>query len=78
MLPMTTTQRLADSVLDWKNQAIEILNEPGFSVTDPGPLHGPIRSFKVRRDERFALSSTLKLKRERLPRLRKFRPEPCA
>jgi hypothetical protein len=42
-------------VLDWKNQAIEILNERGFSVTEPGPLHRPIRSFKVRRDERFAL-----------------------
>jgi hypothetical protein len=38
-------------VLDWKNQAIEILNEPGFSVTDRGPLHGDIRTFKIRRDD---------------------------
>jgi hypothetical protein len=37
-------------VLDWKNQAIEILNEPGFSVSDRGPLHGDIRTFKIRRD----------------------------
>jgi hypothetical protein len=42
-------------VLDWKNQAIDILNEAGFSVTDPGPLSGPILAFKIRRDERFAL-----------------------
>jgi hypothetical protein len=38
-------------VLGWKNQAIEILNEPGFSVTDRGPLHGDIRTFTIRRDD---------------------------
>jgi hypothetical protein len=38
-------------VLDWKNQAIEILNALGFSVTDHGPLHGDIRTFKIRRDD---------------------------
>jgi hypothetical protein len=38
-------------VLDWKNQAIEMLNEPGFSVTDRGPLHGDIRTFRVRRND---------------------------
>jgi hypothetical protein len=42
-------------VLDWKNQAIEILNAPGFSVTDHGPLHGDIRTFKIRRDEHCVL-----------------------
>ena len=42
-------------MLDWKNQAIEILNAPGFSVTDHDPLHGDIRTFKIRRDERGVL-----------------------
>jgi hypothetical protein len=42
-------------VLDWKNQAIDILNEPGFSVTDPGPLSGPILAFKIRRDQKLTL-----------------------
>ena len=42
-------------MLTWKNQAIDILNEPGFGVADLGPLRQPILSFKVRRDERFAL-----------------------
>jgi hypothetical protein len=30
---------------------MEILNEPGFSVTDRGPLHGDVRTFKIRRDD---------------------------
>ena len=42
-------------MLDWKNQAIEILNASGFSVTDRGPLHGDIRTFKIRRDQRGVL-----------------------
>jgi hypothetical protein len=37
-------------VLDWSNEAIEILNDGGFNVTDRGPLHGDIRTFKLRRD----------------------------
>jgi hypothetical protein len=41
--------------LDWKNQAVELINEPGFSVTDPGPLHGPIIKFLARRDCRLTL-----------------------
>jgi hypothetical protein len=32
-----------------------MLNEPGFSVADSGPLHGPIRKFTIRRDERLTL-----------------------
>ena len=36
---------------DWKDQNTEMLNEPGFKVSDPGPLHAPILSFKIRRDE---------------------------
>jgi hypothetical protein len=54
MLP-TTPQRSAVPVLDWKNQAIEMLNEPNWRVVDPGPLHHPVLKFTIRRDERFAL-----------------------
>ena len=43
-------QQSAAPVLDWKNQAIEILNEPGWAVADHGPLHGDIRTLKIRRD----------------------------
>jgi hypothetical protein len=42
-------------VLDWKNQAIEMLNELGFFVTDRGPLHGDIRTFRIRRDDSLTL-----------------------
>jgi hypothetical protein len=42
-------------VLDWKNKAIDLLNQPGFSVADQGPLHGDIRAFKIRRDESLTL-----------------------
>ena len=36
---------------DWKDQNTEMLNEAGFKVSDPGPLHAPILSFKIRRDQ---------------------------
>ena len=36
---------------DWKDQNIEMLNEAGFKVSDPGPLHAPVLSFRIRRDE---------------------------
>jgi len=58
-MSMLPTRRCDDrrfSVLNWKNQAIDILNEPGFSVTDPGPLHGDVRTFKIRRDNCLTLS----------------------
>jgi hypothetical protein len=42
-------------MLDWKNQAIEVLNELNWCVVDPGPLHHPVLKFTIRRDERFAL-----------------------
>ena len=42
-------------MLDWKNQPIELLNEAGFSVTDPGPLHGPVIKLSARRDCRLTL-----------------------
>ena len=50
---------------DWKDQNTEMLNEPGFKVSDPGPLHAPILSFKIRRDEH--LEIVLKPKRHSMP-----------
>jgi hypothetical protein len=48
-------QQSTAPVLDWKNQAIEILNEPGWRVADIGPLHGDIGTFKIRRDQALTL-----------------------
>jgi hypothetical protein len=48
-------QQSTAPVLDWKNQAIEILNEPGWRVADIGPLHGDIGTFKIRRDRALTL-----------------------
>ena len=42
-------------VLDWKNQSIDLLNEHGFAVSDPGPLHAPVAKFRIRRDENLDL-----------------------
>jgi hypothetical protein len=61
-------------VLDWKNQAIEMLNELGFFVTDRGPLHGDIRTFRIRRDD----SLTLFIDTEAAGHRVQFRPEPRA
>jgi hypothetical protein len=44
-----------DVVLNWKNQSIDLLNEGGFRITEPGPLHAPIHGFKIRRDENLTL-----------------------
>jgi hypothetical protein len=38
-------------VLNWKNRSIDLLNGPGFGITDAGGLHGHIRKFTIRRDE---------------------------
>ena len=40
---------------DWKDQNTEMLNEAGFKVSDPGPLHAPVDSFKIRRDKKLGL-----------------------
>ena len=42
-------------VLNWKNRSIDLLDGPGFGVSDTGPLHGHIRKFTIRRDERLTL-----------------------
>ena len=40
----------------WASEAFgEIINHGHFSITEPGPLHAPIRSFSVRRDEKLHL-----------------------
>ena len=40
---------------DWENQSIALINEQGFRVSDPGPLHAPVDSFKIRRDKKLGL-----------------------
>ena len=42
-------------MLNWKNQSIDLLNEGGFRITEPGPLQAPIHGFKIRRDENLTL-----------------------
>jgi hypothetical protein len=42
-------------MLDWKNQSVDLLNELGFRICDPGPLRAPIHTFKIRRDENLDL-----------------------
>src|SRR5208337_4853119 len=49
---VTRTER---QMLSWKNQCIDLLNEGGFQIIDPGPLHAPINKFTIRRDEHLAL-----------------------
>lgn len=36
-------------------ECLRILNKGFFEITDPGPLHQPIRSFSIRRDEKLNL-----------------------
>jgi hypothetical protein len=40
---------------DLTEECIRILNKGLFEITDPGPLHQPIRSFSIRRDEKLQL-----------------------
>lgn len=40
---------------NWENAGLESLNHGHFRITDPGPLHAPIRSFSIRRDDSFKL-----------------------
>jgi hypothetical protein len=65
-------------VLDWKNQAIEMLNELGFFVTDRGPLHGDIRTFRIRRDDSLTLFIDTEAAGVGIFHRVQFRPEPRA
>jgi len=40
---------------DLAEECLKIINEGLFSIVDPGPLHEPIRSFSLRRNDKFAL-----------------------
>ncbi len=40
---------------DLTEECLRILNKGFFEITDPGPLHQPIRSFSIRRDEKLHL-----------------------
>jgi hypothetical protein len=39
-------------VIGWEREPFELLNEGLFRITDPGPLHAPIHSFTIRRNEK--------------------------
>ena len=45
---------------DWKNQSIALINEHGFRVSDPGPLHAPVDSFQIRRDKDLGLEVAIR------------------
>jgi len=36
-------------------ESLDLLNQGGFEVTDPGPLHAPIGRFSIRRDDKLTL-----------------------
>lgn len=38
-----------------KEECLGILNKGSFTITDPGPLHQPIRGFYIRRDDKLRL-----------------------
>lgn len=40
---------------NWENEGLDLLNHGHFCITDPGPLHAPIRRFSIRRDDSFKL-----------------------
>jgi hypothetical protein len=40
---------------DLAEECIQVLNDSLFEITDAGPLHQPIRSFSIRRDEKLQL-----------------------
>lgn len=39
-------------MIGWEREPFELLNEGLFKITDPGPLHAPIHSFSIRRNEK--------------------------
>jgi hypothetical protein len=39
-------------VIGWEREPFELINEGHFRVTDPGPLHAPIHSFSIGRNEK--------------------------
>lgn len=39
-------------MIGWEREPFELINEGQFRVTDPGPLHAPVHSFSIRRNEK--------------------------
>jgi hypothetical protein len=39
----------------WEEEGLDLLNEGNFQITNPGPLHVPIREFSIRRDDKLTL-----------------------
>ena len=39
----------------WQRETFEIINDGHFRVIDPGPLHAPVRTFRIRRDDKLDL-----------------------
>ncbi|TYL89970.1 hypothetical protein FXB40_34135 [Bradyrhizobium rifense] len=42
-------------MIGWEREPFELINEGLFRVTSPGPLHAPIDSFSIRRNEKLDL-----------------------
>lgn len=42
-------------MIGWEREPFELINDSLFRVTNPGPLHAPINSFFIRRNEKFDL-----------------------
>jgi hypothetical protein len=39
-------------LIGWEREPFELINEGHFQVTKPGPLHAPVHSFSIRRNEK--------------------------
>jgi hypothetical protein len=44
-----------DEMTRWQREIFELINEGHFRIVDPGPLHAPVRTFKIRRDDNLDL-----------------------
>jgi hypothetical protein len=42
-------------LIGWEREPFDLINEGLFRVTNPGPLHAPIHSFSIRRNEKLEL-----------------------
>jgi hypothetical protein len=42
-------------VIGWQREAFELINEGHFRITDAGPLHAPINSFSIQRNQKLEL-----------------------
>jgi hypothetical protein len=40
---------------NWQTESFDLVNQWGFRISDPGPLHQPIHRFKITRDENLAI-----------------------